>query len=643
MIRTGNTPLADIEWGRSTTNVPMFVMGTHNGRNVIPLDVNDAGVIVGMLRLSGSPDQAFRWENGTFTVLGPTTVATVAKAISENGVVAGFSGFTGVRWDGTSMTPLPSSSNGSQASGINEAGIIVGADFLSASRWNGTRLDLPKPSGSTAVGFDVNNLGLVAGRITATAPPFGRPFIWQNTTGTVVILPPTGYSLTNAHAFQGRVINDAGNFIGSLQNGGTIRGFRHRAGTFEFLPSLSAARTFGIGIGEGGDVVGASEVAPDSLHAVVWSSTNQIRDLGMVTGANTSTANGVNRNGWVVGTSTTGSTTVGVIWRITGDDTPPQIGVTVEGTQGENGWYTSNVHVVWTTADGESGIASSTGCQEQNLSTDVEAVTYTCTATNGAGLSTTQSVTVHRDASQPVITTELTGVLGNNGWYRSDVSLSMSVADAHSGLAVSEGCVAHSIVEDTEELTFTCSATNNAGLSSSNTVTVKRDATKPVVVVSEHADVYDIDEHISIQCSVSDAMSGILSHTCAALDADAYTLAVKNHTYSVQAVDNAGNVTVASARFTVQVSLAALARLTLRLVVHEGQANALIQKLGNAASMLSKGNVKGAESMMDQYADQLRSMDSEKVSAGDAAILMALSDLVPMTQASAAMKASIRQ
>ena len=82
----GTANLPDLTWGRSTTDVPMFVMGTFNGRNVIPLDVNDEGVIVGILRLNGTPDRAFRWENGTFTDIGPASGASVAKAV-ENALV----------------------------------------------------------------------------------------------------------------------------------------------------------------------------------------------------------------------------------------------------------------------------------------------------------------------------------------------------------------------------------------------------------------------------------------------------------------------------------------------------------------------------------------------------------------------------
>lgn len=646
----GTANLPDLTWGRSTTDVPMFVMGTFNGRNVIPLDVNDEGVIVGILRLNGTPDRAFRWENGTFTDIGPASGASVAKAISDGGMVSGFAGTTGVIWTSSGMTPLLSSSNGSQAGGLNEAGIVVGADFLSASRWASpaSRLDLPKPSGSTAVAFDVNNNGVVSGRITATSPPFGRPFLWQNSTGTQVIMPPAGYSLTNPHAFQGgKTINDAGNWIGNLQNGSTIRGFRHRNGAFETLPVLAALpQSFALGIGENGEVVGTGLFVVDQFHALVWAVDNTLRDLGLVEGAANTTATAVNRTGWVVGTSQSTvdgvMITVGVIWRITGDDTPPVVGVTVEGTQGENEWYTSDVQVRWSMTDPESGVQSSQGCQAQGVFADTPGVTYTCTATNSAGLATTQSVTIRRDASQPVITTSVIGTLGTNDWYRSDVNVTMEATDAHSGIAASEGCVQTNVVEDTAEITVVCSASNGAGLFSSNSITIKRDATNPVITFGEHEKVFDVDGRITIPCEVSDAMSGIASHTCALLDTDAYRLAVGNSNHTVRATDNAGNTVTASTSFSIQVTLAGLANLTRMLVSDEGVANALVQKLENAANQLDKGSTKAADQMMDAYENQLRALDTQKLAPGDAEILMQLSNLVPMDATQAAVKRTVR-
>ena len=55
---------------------------------------------------------------------------------------------------------------------------------------------------------------------------------------------------------------------------------------------------------------------------------------------------------------------------ISGDTTPPVITPTVTGTLGKNGWYVSNVEIVWTVEDPDSAIDSSSGCETTTLATD---------------------------------------------------------------------------------------------------------------------------------------------------------------------------------------------------------------------------------------------------------------------------------
>ncbi len=75
----------------------------------------------------------------------------------------------------------------------------------------------------------------------------------------------------------------------------------------------------------------------------------------------------------------------------------------VSGTMGSNGWYRGDVTVTWDVSDSSSGIASSSGCSKTQLTTETAGQTLTCTATNGAGLSTTASVMVRIDKTPPVI------------------------------------------------------------------------------------------------------------------------------------------------------------------------------------------------------------------------------------------------
>src|SRR5580658_9766223 len=49
------------------------------------------------------------------------------------------------------------------------------------------------------------------------------------------------------------------------------------------------------------------------------------------------------------------------------------------------------------------GIASSSGCGTSTVTTDTAGITLTCSATNGAGLSNSVSVTIKIDQTPPVI------------------------------------------------------------------------------------------------------------------------------------------------------------------------------------------------------------------------------------------------
>jgi hypothetical protein len=85
------------------------------------------------------------------------------------------------------------------------------------------------------------------------------------------------------------------------------------------------------------------------------------------------------------------------------------------------------------------------------------------------------------DTTPPVIVPAISGTLGNNGWYISNVTVNWNVSDPESGIASSSGCGPTSLMADTAGSKVTCSATNGVGLSSSVSVTIKIDKTPPVI------------------------------------------------------------------------------------------------------------------------------------------------------------------
>jgi hypothetical protein len=117
------------------------------------------------------------------------------------------------------------------------------------------------------------------------------------------------------------------------------------------------------------------------------------------------------------------------------DTTPPMITPAITGTLGLNGWYVSNVDVSWTVSDLESGISSSTGCGTTNLTADTGGTTLTCSATNGASLSTSASVTIKIDKTPPTVA--VTGVANSSTYTLGAVpAAGCTTTDALSGVAV---------------------------------------------------------------------------------------------------------------------------------------------------------------------------------------------------------------
>ena len=155
--------------------------------------------------------------------------------------------------------------------------------------------------------------------------------------------------------------------------------------------------------------------------------------------------------------------------------------ITNAPARGANGWYTSDIAAATTGSDSISNPVTCTKDvvlqTEETAGTDVAG-----RCTNDAGLSTdAASLTVKLDKTAPTASIDATGTRGNDGWFVSDVALKTTGNDPMSGVV---GCTADQAqTTDTTGTTFYGSCTNGAGLTSiSDSVAVKRDATKAVIV-----------------------------------------------------------------------------------------------------------------------------------------------------------------
>ena len=151
------------------------------------------------------------------------------------------------------------------------------------------------------------------------------------------------------------------------------------------------------------------------------------------------------------------------------------------------------------------------------------------------------------DNSPPIITPNVTGTL-NGDWYTSDVNVSWTVVDAESSISSTSGCDATTVDYDTDGVTFTCTATSEGGTASAS-VTVKRDATPPVITASESGTMGDNGWYISditISFDVSEPTSPLSTSGC---DAVTVTTDTDGATYTCEATSAGGT---ASASVTVK-------------------------------------------------------------------------------------------
>lgn len=151
-----------------------------------------------------------------------------------------------------------------------------------------------------------------------------------------------------------------------------------------------------------------------------------------------------------------------------------------------------------------------------------------------------------QDTTPPVVAPSVIGTLGNNGWYTSNVGVSWTVTDAESGVSSQNGCEVQNVTADTAGVTFTCSATSGGGTASAS-VTIKRDATAPTLSPTVTPDPVLVGGTANASANASDNLSGLASQSCGTPDTS--TAGAKS--VGCSAADNAGNIGIANANYTV--------------------------------------------------------------------------------------------
>lgn len=194
-------------------------------------------------------------------------------------------------------TEYPSAS----PSAIGPNGVVVGtashfdteSGNSKAVLWNaaGAIADL-MPSSDHAAAADINSSGQVL--ITADA------ITYISSQGTLTPIAAGSIGVT------GNEMNDAGQITGWFSTSGSQHAFIYKDGVLTDLGTLPGGSiSYGYGINNNGQVVGASTNSAGQFHAVLWDN-GAIVDLGTLPGKTASYARAINDAGQIVGDSTTG-------------------------------------------------------------------------------------------------------------------------------------------------------------------------------------------------------------------------------------------------------------------------------------------------------------------------------------------------
>lgn len=274
------------------------------------------------------------------------------------------------------------------------------------------------------------------------------------------------------------------------------------------------------------------------------------------------------------GLSTSGSVDLKV------DTLPPWANLLVPSPTGSNGWFKtspvvipvntydffSGLNTVWASPDG--GTTWQTWTQSSlsllpngsylapglSLSSDGQYV-IPYRADDLAGNSRSYpGISIKIDATPPAITPSVSGTLGSNGWYISNVDVTASGSDVTSGLASSTLSINGGIWQSSALLTsdgvYTLDfmATDNAGNTASTTRVVSIDKIPPTVNYTISGAPGANGWHVSqamVSATAFDSTSGVntlmISDNGGAGQASPVTLGDGTHNLIITATDKAGN------------------------------------------------------------------------------------------------------
>jgi hypothetical protein len=368
---------------------------------------------------------------------------------------------------------------------------------------------------STQASYTLDNTGPV---VTAALTPAANAAGWNNSDVTVKwTATDAGSGVTAAQPFQtdspitanGIVTKTAPAQSDRLGNSGS-------AGSVTVRVDKAAPTITGTQVDNGNGTVTVTFTCgdPNSGGGLGSGIASCVADGTSPASASKTVAAGTTVNG--TATDNAGNTATASVVAKRNDTTAPTITHTVSPTPNAAGWNKADATVTFNCADetGGSGIKSclvnGTSSASKVISTETNGTLVSGTATDNAGNTGTDSVTVKVDKTAPTITASRTPAAGNaNGWNNTDVTVSFTCADPGSQASGVKSCPSP-VTKSTDGADQSASgtATDNAdNTSASASVTgINIDKTAPALTGSAPNGWQKGDVTVTWTCT--DALSG---------------------------------------------------------------------------------------------------------------------------------------
>jgi hypothetical protein len=233
-----------------------------------------------------------------------------------------------------------------------------------------------------------------------------------------------------------------------------------------------------------------------------------------------------------------------------------------------SGWNTGATTITNTSSDGQSGIqttsiivsgdftssCSGASCSVTVPSSVTGSINWNVYAQDNVNLTNNASGSYNVDNTLPVVSCSASAADGQNGWYVTNPSISISASDAHSGLASTSSSFSSS---EGTGISATCYATDNVGLTNSTNIgTFNIDKTAPNGTINTPVDGATITSSTNFVGSASDTVSGFQqvnliingknvgssSNTNWSISFNPSNYSNGTLTITFQFIDNAGNV-----------------------------------------------------------------------------------------------------